>query len=105
MFFFFLLLVSVCLSELSLTLLVLFCFSVVLFCLFVCLSVCLYTCLFVCLFVSLSVCLFVCFCVYLFVCLFVCVLQPVCRPQHIHEFRLTPYSLYAAVSVGLQVKG
>ena len=29
--------------------------------------------------------------------------QPVCRPQHIHEFRLTPYSLYAAVSVGLQV--
>ncbi|XP_064386567.1 general transcription and DNA repair factor IIH helicase subunit XPB-like [Halichondria panicea] len=29
---------------------------------------------------------------------------PVCRPQHIHEFRLTPYSLYAAVSVGLQTK-
>ncbi|KAK3753721.1 hypothetical protein QZH41_013801, partial [Actinostola sp. cb2023] len=27
---------------------------------------------------------------------------PVCRPQHIHEYRLTAYSLYAAVSVGLQ---
>jgi len=29
-------------------------------------------------------------------------LQPVCRPEHIHEYRFTPYSLYAAVSVGLQ---
>ena len=28
--------------------------------------------------------------------------QPVCRPEHIHEYRLTPYSLYAAVSVGLE---
>jgi DNA excision repair protein ERCC-3 len=28
--------------------------------------------------------------------------EPVTRPQHVHEFRLTPYSLYAAVSVGLQ---
>eukprot|EP00794_Sanderia_malayensis_P003081 gene3080-3546_t len=28
--------------------------------------------------------------------------EPVCRPQHIHEYRLTAYSLYAAVSVGLQ---
>jgi DNA excision repair protein ERCC-3 len=24
------------------------------------------------------------------------------RPAHIHEYRLTPYSLYAAVSVGLE---
>lgn len=29
-------------------------------------------------------------------------LQPVCRPEHIHEYKFTPYSLYAAVSVGLQ---
>ncbi|XP_065339367.1 general transcription and DNA repair factor IIH helicase subunit XPB isoform X2 [Cloeon dipterum] len=28
--------------------------------------------------------------------------EPVCRPEHIHEYKLTPYSLYAAVSVGLQ---
>ena len=28
--------------------------------------------------------------------------QPVCRPEHIHEYKLTAYSLYAAVSVGLQ---
>lgn len=28
--------------------------------------------------------------------------QPVCRPEHIHEYQLTAYSLYAAVSVGLQ---
>ncbi|XP_014669254.1 PREDICTED: TFIIH basal transcription factor complex helicase XPB subunit-like [Priapulus caudatus] len=28
--------------------------------------------------------------------------EPVCRPIHIHEYRLTAYSLYAAVSVGLQ---
>ncbi|XP_013418699.1 general transcription and DNA repair factor IIH helicase subunit XPB-like [Lingula anatina] len=27
---------------------------------------------------------------------------PVCRPEHIHEYKLTAYSLYAAVSVGLQ---
>ena len=25
-----------------------------------------------------------------------------CRPEHVHEYRLTAYSLYAAVSVGLQ---
>ena len=31
-------------------------------------------------------------------------LQPVCRPEHIHEYQLTAYSLYAAVSVGLQTK-
>lgn len=28
--------------------------------------------------------------------------EPVCRPEHIHEYKLTAYSLYAAVSVGLQ---
>jgi DNA excision repair protein ERCC-3 len=28
--------------------------------------------------------------------------EPVCRPEHVHEYKLTPYSLYAAVSVGLQ---
>ncbi|VDD74460.1 unnamed protein product [Mesocestoides corti] len=28
--------------------------------------------------------------------------EPVCRPEHIHEYKLTSYSLYAAVSVGLR---
>ncbi|KAI8055267.1 putative DNA repair helicase RAD25 [Syncephalis plumigaleata] len=28
--------------------------------------------------------------------------EPVSRPSHLHEYRLTPYSLYAAVSVGLE---
>lgn len=28
--------------------------------------------------------------------------EPVCRPEFIHEYKLTAYSLYAAVSVGLQ---
>lgn len=28
--------------------------------------------------------------------------SPYYRPQHIHEYKLTAYSLYAAVSVGLQ---
>ena len=32
----------------------------------------------------------------------VAIAEPVCRPTHIHEYKLTPYSLYAAVSVGLQ---
>lgn len=32
----------------------------------------------------------------------VAISEPVCRPTHIHEYKLTPYSLYAAVSVGLQ---
>lgn len=32
----------------------------------------------------------------------IAIAEPVCRPQHIHEFKLTAYSLYAAVSVGLQ---
>jgi len=30
--------------------------------------------------------------------------EPVCRPKFIHEYKLTAYSLYAAVSVGLQTK-
>lgn len=30
--------------------------------------------------------------------------EPVSRPHHIHEYKLTPYSLYAAVSVGLQTQ-
>ncbi|KAJ1917405.1 DNA repair helicase RAD25 [Mycoemilia scoparia] len=30
--------------------------------------------------------------------------EPVSRPAHIHEYKLTPYSLYAAVSVGLETK-
>lgn len=30
--------------------------------------------------------------------------EPVSRPNYIHEYRLTTYSLYAAVSVGLQTK-
>ncbi|GFO21399.1 tfiih basal transcription factor complex helicase xpb subunit [Plakobranchus ocellatus] len=28
--------------------------------------------------------------------------EPVCRPTNVHEYKLTAYSLYAAVSVGLQ---
>jgi len=28
--------------------------------------------------------------------------EPVCRPEFVHEYKLTSYSLYAAVSVGLQ---
>jgi DNA excision repair protein ERCC-3 len=32
------------------------------------------------------------------------ILQHECRPSHIHEYRLTPYSLYAAVSVGLETE-
>jgi DNA excision repair protein ERCC-3 len=30
--------------------------------------------------------------------------EPVSRPEHIHEYKLTAYSLYAAVSVGLQTE-
>jgi DNA excision repair protein ERCC-3 len=30
--------------------------------------------------------------------------EPVTRPAHIHEYRLTPYSLYAAVSVGMETE-
>ncbi|KAJ8003335.1 hypothetical protein DPEC_G00147260 [Dallia pectoralis] len=32
----------------------------------------------------------------------VAIAEPVCRPIHVHEYKLTAYSLYAAVSVGLQ---
>lgn len=32
----------------------------------------------------------------------VAIAEPVCRPNHVHEYKLTAYSLYAAVSVGLQ---
>ncbi|KYR00352.1 transcription factor IIH subunit [Tieghemostelium lacteum] len=32
----------------------------------------------------------------------VAIAEPACRPQLIHEYQLTPYSLYAAVSVGLE---
>ncbi|TRY74214.1 hypothetical protein DNTS_002858, partial [Danionella cerebrum] len=32
----------------------------------------------------------------------VAISAPVCRPIHVHEYKLTAYSLYAAVSVGLQ---
>ncbi|XP_063363105.1 general transcription and DNA repair factor IIH helicase subunit XPB isoform X2 [Cydia amplana] len=32
----------------------------------------------------------------------IAIAEPVCRPHHIHEYKLTAYSLYAAVSVGLQ---
>lgn len=32
----------------------------------------------------------------------IAIAEPVCRPEHIHEYKLTAYSLYAAVSVGLQ---
>ncbi|XP_003742781.1 general transcription and DNA repair factor IIH helicase subunit XPB [Galendromus occidentalis] len=32
----------------------------------------------------------------------IAIAEPVCRPEFIHEYKLTSYSLYAAVSVGLQ---
>uniref|UniRef100_A0A915IAE6 DNA 3'-5' helicase n=1 Tax=Romanomermis culicivorax TaxID=13658 RepID=A0A915IAE6_ROMCU len=31
--------------------------------------------------------------------------EPICRPEFIHEYQLTAYSLYAAVSVGLKTNG
>lgn len=31
----------------------------------------------------------------------IAIAEPVSRPAHVHEYRITPYSLYAAVSVGL----
>lgn len=31
----------------------------------------------------------------------IAVAEPVCRPDSVHEYVLTPHSLYAAVSVGL----
>lgn len=32
----------------------------------------------------------------------IAIAEPVCRPTHIHEYQITPYSLYAAASLGLQ---
>ncbi|XP_050529653.1 general transcription and DNA repair factor IIH helicase subunit XPB isoform X2 [Daktulosphaira vitifoliae] len=32
----------------------------------------------------------------------IAIAEPVCRPTHLHEYKLTAYSLYAAVSVGLE---
>uniref|UniRef100_A0A183EC17 Helicase_C_3 domain-containing protein n=1 Tax=Gongylonema pulchrum TaxID=637853 RepID=A0A183EC17_9BILA len=32
----------------------------------------------------------------------IAVAEPVCRPEFVHEYQLTAYSLYAAVSIGLQ---
>lgn len=32
----------------------------------------------------------------------IAIAEPVCRPECVHEYALTPHSLYAAVSVGLQ---
>eukprot|EP00232_Nephroselmis_pyriformis_P002858 CAMPEP_0182909272 /NCGR_PEP_ID=MMETSP0034_2-20130328/35661_1 /TAXON_ID=156128 /ORGANISM="Nephroselmis pyriformis, Strain CCMP717" /LENGTH=244 /DNA_ID=CAMNT_0025045515 /DNA_START=13 /DNA_END=744 /DNA_ORIENTATION=- len=34
----------------------------------------------------------------------IAIAEPVCRPEVIHEYALTPHSLYAAVSVGLETK-
>ena len=34
----------------------------------------------------------------------VAIAEPISRPSFIHEYRLTPYSLYAAVSVGLETE-
>uniref|UniRef100_A0A7E4VRH1 General transcription and DNA repair factor IIH helicase/translocase subunit XPB n=1 Tax=Panagrellus redivivus TaxID=6233 RepID=A0A7E4VRH1_PANRE len=31
----------------------------------------------------------------------IAIAEPLCRPEFIHEYKLTPYSLYAAVSIGL----
>lgn len=30
--------------------------------------------------------------------------EPVTRPNRIHEYKLTPYSLYAAVAVGMETQ-
>lgn len=32
----------------------------------------------------------------------IAIAEPVCRPECVHEYALTPHSLYAAVSVGLE---
>ena len=34
----------------------------------------------------------------------IAVAEPVCRPECVHEYVLTPHSLYAAVSVGLDTQ-
>mmetsp|Transcript_6160 Transcript_6160/g.17195 ORF Transcript_6160/g.17195 Transcript_6160/m.17195 type:complete len:188 (-) Transcript_6160:1258-1821(-) len=34
----------------------------------------------------------------------IAIAEPVCRPEHVHEYTITPHSLYAAVSVGLETE-
>ncbi|MCL7033271.1 hypothetical protein MKW94_012757 [Papaver nudicaule] len=34
----------------------------------------------------------------------IAIAEPVCRPEVVHEYNLTPHSLYAAVSIGLETK-
>lgn len=34
----------------------------------------------------------------------IAIAEPVCRPESLHEYNLTPHSLYAAVSVGLETE-
>lgn len=34
----------------------------------------------------------------------IAIAEPVCRPECVHEYKLTPHSLYAAVSVGLETE-
>ncbi|CAN0841230.1 General transcription and DNA repair factor IIH helicase subunit XPB1 [Linum grandiflorum] len=34
----------------------------------------------------------------------IAIAEPVCRPESMHEYNLTPHSLYAAVSVGLETR-
>ena len=34
----------------------------------------------------------------------IAIAEPVCRPESVHEYQLTPHSLYAAVSVGLETE-
>eukprot|EP01083_Nonionella_stella_P265377 899003_1 len=34
----------------------------------------------------------------------IAIAEPVCRPELIHEYKITEYSLYAAASVGVQTK-
>ncbi|XP_059640083.1 general transcription and DNA repair factor IIH helicase subunit XPB1 [Cornus florida] len=34
----------------------------------------------------------------------IAIAEPVCRPESMHEYNLTPHSLYAAVSIGLETK-
>lgn len=34
----------------------------------------------------------------------IAIAEPVCRPENMHEYNLTPHSLYAAVSVGLETE-
>ncbi|RZC44224.1 hypothetical protein C5167_037176 [Papaver somniferum] len=34
----------------------------------------------------------------------IAIAEPVCRPELLHEYNLTPHSLYAAVSIGLETE-